>query len=101
MTVKLCKDCKWVENPGRFAQCTYPAYFNPGSNRWQPSKHGVTYCDILRSGSWIASLFHSDGCNKRGRFFEPKYLDVEYSNVYEIQKPKEITREKPEEVSTR
>lgn len=72
--MKLCKDCKWVREPGNYAKCAAPknidkrveltGFRDDAEVRWR-------YCSTLREFNWIEALFF-DGCGKSGKWYEPK-----------------------------
>ena len=71
--MKLCKDCKWVENPGEYARCTYPSAGSSGKYTGFPSKPTIDYCSIQREAGGLWTYMAPDGrCGKIGRWFEAK-----------------------------
>jgi hypothetical protein len=72
--MKLCKDCRWVKNPGEFARCTRPSSSDPTGFHDGPQIH---YCEIQRDAGWFTILFigwsfKGNLCGRSGRFWQPK-----------------------------
>ena len=83
MTIKLCRDCKWVSNPGEFAHCKAPQnYQDPLALRaakytgfkagTMKERKGYSSCAVHRSQNFIVCRFRPYTCGKEGRWFEPK-----------------------------
>jgi hypothetical protein len=73
MTAKLCKDCKWVKDPGEFAKCTCPALMQNVTGYENTPQIG--YCEIQRDAGWFWSLIAPGGrCGKAGHYFEPRAI---------------------------
>jgi hypothetical protein len=67
MSRKCCDDCKWVRNPGRFAECRAPQNLTTDvTSKGTPKR--LTYCSTIRADGWIwARLL--DLCGHEGRWF--------------------------------
>jgi hypothetical protein len=73
--MKLCSDCRWVKDPGEFAQCVKPRFLDPSTGEGRPNRHGIRYCFLLREDGWFISMMMG-WCGRAGRFFEPREEDV-------------------------
>lgn len=75
---KLCRDCKWMREPGAFAKCT--AQLNPANSGDAftgfdgPSMDAKRYCATQRMHDRF-DAFLLGRCGKYGRWFEPKEDD--------------------------
>ena len=83
MTIKLCRDCKWVADPGPYATCEAPQNYR---DTWEAisakytgfevgkmkERRGQPYCDFQRSENFIVCRLPRYTCGKEGRWFEPK-----------------------------
>ncbi len=82
--MKLCKDCKWMREPGPYAQCVYPLPASLDRGRefdWaypltgfecpkRTNKRDITSCFIQRAASWLFARMAPQGrCGKEGRWF--------------------------------
>ena len=69
--IKLCKDCKWVKDPGRFAECTKPRTHDLVTG--QPIVGDMRYCSIQREADWLWRRVAPFGrCGEVGAWWEPK-----------------------------
>ena len=70
--MKLCKDCRWVADPGAFAKCKAPQNVTAASKltgfRDEPT---WIYCTTQRQGGFLMSLMMGS-CGKSGRWFAPR-----------------------------
>ena len=73
--MKLCKDCKWCKDPGRFAKCAHPKNKVDDSAPYTGFNDDyalkIEYCSIHRA----AGIIHcrvTGLCGKEGRWWEPK-----------------------------
>jgi len=73
MNVKLCKDCKWMENPGEFAACTHPKQKRKdfGMTGFEIEWRRWKYCSLQRQEG-IFDRYLMGTCGKGGRWWEPK-----------------------------
>ncbi len=73
--MKLCKDCKWMKDPGEFAKCTAPQNIEcaPGTLTGfaEEPQYKITYCSTQRRlkmfDAWLLKR-----CGQAGKWFEPK-----------------------------
>lgn len=62
---KLCKDCKWMRDPGRFARCEAPQNFTDSATGFETLVAKYTYCSAQRMDAF-------DSCRRSGDWFEPR-----------------------------
>ena len=87
MTTKLCRDCKWVDDPGPYAACEAPQTYQDtftatlvkytGFEVEESRKKKLRWkedvlCTIQRSENFILCRLPPYTCGKEGRWFEPK-----------------------------
>ena len=71
---KLCKDCKWVRDPGQFAKCDAPQNIkNPSKTGFKENERRWDYCSVHReSPAWFPFDILYRLCGTRGRWWEAK-----------------------------
>ena len=83
MPTKLCRDCKWVSNPGPFAVCEAPQNYKDTFSAQiakrtgfeapiEKERKGYWSCTIQRSENFLFCRLPPYTCGKEGRWFEPK-----------------------------
>ena len=84
-TTKLCRDCKWVSNPGQFAWCNAPQNYRDTLNKLAEKYTGFEVEEANKKTRWkedVTCTFHRSEnflfcrlppytCGKEGRWFEP------------------------------
>ena len=73
--MKFCKDCKWIEPPGRaYAKCTHPTSVLPGEVSLVTGQKGADKqisCEMART-DW-GSMKTTD-CGPDGQYWEPAVI---------------------------
>ena len=64
--VKLCRDCKWMREPGEYAWCAHVSeqLFAPDLTGFENDGRAGYYCSTAR--------IYKAGCGPEGKWFEPK-----------------------------
>lgn len=83
---KTCQTCKWVKNPGEFAECVAPQNMEMYVSRFRARQKTLSvvgfggaeetpnptprwiYCTTLRSGGWLNALA-TQACGESGRWW--------------------------------
>ena len=69
---KLCRDCKWMVEPGELAKCNAPLNYAPYLTGFEKYPRNFTYCSTQRSAGWLYSWLTDSTCGKTGRWFVAK-----------------------------
>ena len=67
--MKLCKECKWMREPGEFAQCVAPKNMLNDYTGFGNHVPRFKYCSSHRIGGGLFPYLER-GCGKQGRWFE-------------------------------
>ncbi len=74
--VRLCRDCKWIINPGEYAECSFPVkrpYIDLVTGKKKQSGREFSYCSVQRDADWLWARVAPQGrCGRAGRWYEPK-----------------------------
>ena len=70
---KLCKDCKWMRDPGEFAKCEAPQNMTSDIRTgFEAVRRRWTHCNIHREGSPFPLDMIYGLCGNSGRWWEAK-----------------------------
>lgn len=76
-----CSKCKWMRDPGEFAQCIAPQNMVEKHDRAEPPETSFPvkvqirikprwyYCSTHRNSDWLSALM-GRACGRSGRWFE-------------------------------
>ena len=68
-SLRLCKDCKWMRNPGKYAECFAPQNKKILATGFEPD-YRYKFCTTHREGNWLDAVM-TNSCGARGRWFKP------------------------------